>query len=155
MARDWLFRSEEGTCNFRCAGVIIRNGKVLLQRDGTEYALVGGHVQLGETGEEAVVREFQEELGVDIECKRMLWTEECFWEWRGKLTHTLSFYYLAEFCKDSDFPDDGCYHTQKENPRIEIGWIPINELNGLTVYPEFLKDQIMECKSGHFITRAQ
>ncbi|MBR5546710.1 MAG: NUDIX hydrolase [Clostridia bacterium] len=155
MARDWLFRSEEGTCNFRCAGVIIRNGKVLLQRDGTEYALVGGHVQLGETGEEAVVREFQEELGVDIECKRMLWTEECFWEWRGKLTHTLSFYYLAEFCKDSDFPDDGCYHPQKENPRIEIGWIPINELNGLTVYPEFLKDQIMECKSGHFITRAQ
>ena len=154
MARDWLFNLEDGTCNFRCAAVIIRDGKVLLQRDGAEYALVGGHVQMGETGEEAVVREFQEELGVDIACKRLLWTEECFWEWQGKLTHTLSFYYLADFCKDSDFPDDGCFHPQKENPRVEIGWVPIVELSNLTVYPEFLREQIMECKSGHFITRA-
>lgn len=154
MARDWLFRLEEGMCNFRCAAVIIRDGKVLLQRDGAEYALVGGHVQMGETGEEAVVREFQEEMGVDIACKRLLWTEECFWEWQRKLTHTLSFYYLAEFCKDSDFPDDGCFHPQNDNPRVEIGWVPIFELNNLTVYPEFLKKQIMELKPGHFITRA-
>ena len=154
MARDWLFRFEDGTCNFRCAAVIIRDGKVLLQRDGTEYALVGGHVQMGETGEEAVVREFREELGADIVCKCMLWTEECFWERNGKLTHTLSFYYLAAFCKDGVFVDDGCFHPQKDNSRIQIGWVPINELNGLTVYPEFLKDQIRECKSGHFITRA-
>ena len=154
MPRDWLFQFEEGRCDFRCAGVIIRNGKVLLQRDCGEYALVGGHVQLGETGEEAVVREFEEELGVHIQCKRMLWTEECFWEWQDKLNHTLSFYYLTEFCEGSDFPDDGCFHPQRDNPRIEIGWVPVEELNSIIVYPEFLKQRIHDLKSGHFITRA-
>lgn len=154
MARDWLFRLEEGTCNFRCAGVIIRNGKVLLQRDGNEYALVGGNVQLGETGEEAVIREFQEELGLSIRCERMLWTEECFWEWRGKLTHTLSFYYLADFCDQNSFADDALVLPQRDNPRIEIGWVPLESLNSLTVYPEFLKQRIFDLKSGHFITRA-
>lgn len=154
MSRDWLFRFEEGSCDFRCAGVIIRDGKVLLQRDYGEYALVGGHVQFGETGEKAVVREFEEELGVHIQCRRMLWTEECFWEWKGKLTHTLSFYYLAEFCEGSDFPDDGCFHPQRDNSRIEIGWVPVEELNSLILYPAFLKQRIHDLKPGHFITRA-
>ncbi len=154
MPRDWLFRFEEGNCDFRCAGVVIRNGKVLLQRDCGEYALVGGHVQLGETGEEAVVREFEEELGVHIQCQRMLWTEESFWEWKGKTNHTLSFYYLAECCEGSEFPDDGCFHPQRDNPRIEIGWVPVEDLNSLIVYPEFLKQRIHDLKPGHFITRA-
>jgi len=154
MAQDWLFKTEEGTCNFRCAGVIIHNGKVLLQRDYGEYALVGGQVQIGETGEEAVIREFEEELGAKIRCQRLLWTEECFWEWKGRSSHTLSFYYLAEFCEGGDFPDDGCFHPQKDNPRIEIGWVPVEQLDSLTVYPEFLKQQIHELKPGHFITRA-
>ena len=153
MPRDWIFKSEEGNCGFRCAGVIIRNGKVLLQRDNGEYALVGGHVQIGETGEEAVVREFKEELGVSIQCKRMLWTEECFWDWQGRLTHTLSFYYLAAFSEHSDFPDDGRFHPQKDNTRIQIGWVPLGELENLTVYPAFLKQQIDGLKPGHFITR--
>ncbi len=154
MAKDWLFQTEEGVCNFRCAAVIIRNKKVLLQRDGDEYALIGGHVQMGETGAEAVKREFEEELGVRIRCGEPLWTEECFWEWKGKRNHTLSFYYPADFCDDSSLEDDGCFHPQKDNPRIEVGWVPIEELGSLTVYPEFLKQRIHDLKPGHMITRA-
>lgn len=154
MARDWLFRFEEGTCNFRCAAVIIRDDKILLQRDQEEYALAGGQVQMGETGEEAVVREFIEEMGARVRCTRLLWTEECFWKWNGKLAHTINFYYLAEFCDGADFADDGQFHPQRDNSRVEIGWVPIDQLNKLTVYPEFLKQSIHDLKSGHFITRA-
>lgn len=154
MGRDWLFQTEEGKCNFRCAAVIIRGGKLLLQRDRGEYALIGGQVQVGETGAEAVIREFQEELGVSIRCGSMLWSEECFWEWNGQMTHTLSFYYPADFCEGSDVPDDGLFRPQKDNPRIEIGWIPIEDLNQLTVYPEWIKQQIHTMQPGHFVTRA-
>ena len=154
MARDWLFQTEEGVCNFRCAAVIIRNNKALLQRDGDEYALIGGHVQMGETGAEAVEREFEEELGVRIRCGELLWTEECFWEWKGKRNHTLSFYYSADFCDGSSLEDDGCLHPQKDNPRVAVGWVPIEELGSLTVYPEFLKQRIHDLKPGHMITRA-
>lgn len=154
MARDWLFHTEEGTCNFRCAGVILQNGKVFLQRDGEEYALPGGQVKIGETGSEAVERELCEEFGVKVRCARMLWTEECFWSWKGRLTHTLSFYYLTELCEDDVLPDDGSVVLQRDNPRIQAEWVPFEQLSGLTVYPAFLKEQIMDLKPGHFITRA-
>ena len=154
MARDWLFETDEGTCNFRCAGVIMRNGKVLLQRDQGEYALIGGQVRIGETGENAVIREFQEELGVRIRCGQMLWSEECFWQWKGRMTHTLSFYYQIDFCEGSDFPDDGGFRSQLDNSRVEIGWVPLEKLKELTVYPAFLKERIFDLKKGHFITRA-
>jgi len=155
MPQDWLFRTEEGTCDFRCAAVIIRNGKVLLQRDGNEYAMIGGHVQVGETGEQAVVREFEEELGVKIRCQRMIWVEESFWSWKGKQNHTLSFYYLAEPCDENSLPAEGQFIHQKDNPQIEIGWKEIDSLHELTVYPAFVKQEIQQLSPGirHFVSR--
>ncbi|MBR6570487.1 MAG: NUDIX domain-containing protein [Clostridia bacterium] len=154
MERDWLFHTDGAICNFRCAGLVIRNGKVLLQRDGDEYALIGGHVKVGETGSEAVIREFWEELGVQIRIEKMLWSEECFWTWQEKLSHTISFYYLAQLEDDSAISDDGAFQPQLDNPRVEIGWVPVDELKRLTVYPEFLKQRIEDLEPGHFITRA-
>ena len=155
MSQDWLFRIEEGTCDFRCAAVIIRNGKVLLQRDGNEYAMIGGHVQVGETGEQAVVREFEEELGVKIRCQRMIWVEESFWSWKGKQNHTLSFYYLAEPCAGDGLPADGQLLPQRDNPRVEIGWVSMDELHDLTLYPAFIKQEIGQFSPGirHFVSR--
>ena len=47
-------------------GVCIHKGKVLLCRSkgGTTSYLPGGHIEFGETGREALVREVKEELGV-------------------------------------------------------------------------------------------
>ena len=88
MTKDWLFRGEDYACDLRAAGVLIRDGKILLQRDknGAEYAAPGAHVQVGETTENAVKREFREETGVDVAVERLLWTEECFWQWNGRQT---------------------------------------------------------------------
>ena len=48
-------------------GVCVRDGKILLCRakGGATTYLPGGHVEFGETGREALVREVKEELGVD------------------------------------------------------------------------------------------
>ncbi|WP_115028364.1 NUDIX domain-containing protein [Acetobacterium bakii] len=61
MQADWLFRNENYICNFRSVGVLIRNNKILVQRDkdGLEYALPGGHVKIGESSIEAVIREYK------------------------------------------------------------------------------------------------
>lgn len=53
-------------------GVIIRDGAVLLVERGVEplagqWSLPGGGVELGETLEEAVVREMQEETGLTVQ----------------------------------------------------------------------------------------
>ena len=55
--------------NIRAAGVIIHNGKILLHKGETanHYALLGGHVRIGENSQDTVKREIQEELGKEIE----------------------------------------------------------------------------------------
>lgn len=154
---DILFNSDDYIFDVRTAGVLIRNGKLLVQRErnGCEYALPGGHVQLGETTADALVREYREETGADIRCGRLLWTEECFWEWNGRHAHNLTYYYLIELQSGFDLPDNGEFVPHKDNSNVVIGWMPIAELPHIIIYPEFLKEQIrmLDGPPRHFISR--
>lgn len=44
--KDWLFSSDEYICDLRTVGVLVKNNRVLVQRDknGSEYALPGGRI---------------------------------------------------------------------------------------------------------------
>ena len=55
-------------------GVCVRGGKVLLCRakGGATTYLPGGHIEFGETGRKALVREIKEELGLAAEAGRFL-----------------------------------------------------------------------------------
>lgn len=33
LSTDWLFRTPDNICNFRSAGVLIKNNKILVQRE--------------------------------------------------------------------------------------------------------------------------
>lgn len=57
--------------------LVVRDGKVLVgHRKGSfgagEYGVIGGHVEYGETLEEAVLRELREECGIKVKNLRML-----------------------------------------------------------------------------------
>lgn len=154
---DWLFSGENYICNFRSVGVLIRNNKILVQRDkdGSEYALPGGHVKIGECSNDSLVREYKEETGADIICKRLIWVEECFWEWNKKQTSTLAFYYLINLCDETDIPDNGEFVSQKDNCSVVLEWVPLEEIKSLTIYPSFLKEKIFDIGNNieHFVTK--
>lgn len=156
MDKDWLFSVNEYICDLRTAAVVIKDGKILVQRDrdGSEYALPGGHVKTGETLEDGLIRETMEEMGVKIKCGRMLWSEECFWEWNGRKAHTIAFYYQVELCEGFELPE-GEFVSQKENCDVVMGWIPIEEIQNVTIYPEFLKEEIHRLNDPmkHFVSR--
>ncbi len=78
------------------AGVLMCDGEILVQKDkcGKEYALPDGGVQIGETTETALSREFKEEIGAFIETKKLLWVKEIFGECIGKKIMALSFIIL-------------------------------------------------------------
>lgn len=158
MDQDWIFHAGDYTCDLRVAGVLVKDGKILVQRDadGTEYALPGGHVRLGETLEAALLREYQEETGATIRCVNMLWSEECFWEWKGRKAHNIAFYYLIELCEGADIPDLGEFVPHKDNSHVVIGWLPLEQLANVTIYPEFIKQEIHHLGEGmkHFVTYA-
>jgi len=154
---DWLFKGEDSICSFRCAGVLIRDNKVLVQRDknGPEYALPGGHVKIGEASRESLIREFKEEADADIVCERLIWTEECFWEWNNKLTHSIVFYYLIDLRNAAALPDGGAFIPQKDNENVLLGWLTLGALKDVTIYPAFLKEKVFDLgtQAEHFITR--
>ena len=158
MNKDWLFTADEYICDLRTVGVLIRDGKILVQRDrgGHEYALPGGHVKIGETLEEGLIREYKEETEADIKCERFLWSEECFYTWNGKQAHNIAFYYLIELCEGFDIPDVGEFVSHKDNCNVVIGWMPIEQIKDVIIYPEFLKKEIYKLDEApkHFVSRA-
>ena len=67
-------------------GVCVQDGKILLCRakGGTTTYLPGGHIEFGETGRQALVREVKEELGVDAETGAFLGVVENAFQQHGK-----------------------------------------------------------------------
>ena len=157
MEKDWMFVVDNKVCDVRTVGVLIKNGKILVQRDrnGNEYALPGGHVRIAETLEDGLIREYKEETGADIRCVKMLWSEECFWEWNGRVAHNFAFYYLMDLCDGSEIPDCGEFVSHKDNCDVVIGWMPIEEIQNVVIYPEFIKKEIYHMDEGmkHFVSK--
>ena len=67
-------------------GVCVQDGKILLCRakGGATTYLPGGHIEFGETGRQALVREVKEELGVDAETGAFLGVVENAFQQHGK-----------------------------------------------------------------------
>ncbi len=148
---DWLFRTPEGICHVRVAAVLIRGGRLLAQKSGGTYALPGGHLRFGETTVEALVRELKEEMGVEAACRRLLWTEENFWRWGDREAHNLCYYYLID--ANGSAPEEGV--LMRDNDSVTFHWLPIAELDGVEIYPTFLKNELPNLSDypKHFIRR--
>ena len=75
---DCTFKTPEGKFNLRVGAVITDGKRVLVSKDGSHsfYWVTGGRVKLGETTEEAILREIREELDVDIQIDNFLVTVE-------------------------------------------------------------------------------
>ena len=67
-------------------GVCFREGQLLLCRakGGATTYLPGGHVEFGETGRQALVREVKEELGLDAQTGKFLGVVENAFTQHGK-----------------------------------------------------------------------
>ena len=67
-------------------GVCIKDGKVLLclPKDRSYSYLPGGHIEFGETGREALVREMKEETGLDATAGELLGVVESSFVQKGE-----------------------------------------------------------------------
>lgn len=82
--------------------IIKHNGKLLagIGRDSikkeTFYRLLGGGIEFGEKGEEALRREFVEELGTDLENVKFVTTLENIFIYEGKKGHEIVMVFEAD-----------------------------------------------------------
>ena len=79
-------------------GVCVRDGKLLLCRakGGSSTYLPGGHIEFGETGRQALVREVKEELGVESSTGKFLGVVENAFLQHGKPHAEINLVYELE-----------------------------------------------------------
>jgi ADP-ribose pyrophosphatase YjhB (NUDIX family) len=131
-----------GSFNVRAVGVAIHDEQVLLHRvvHDTWWALPGGRVELHETSADALVREMHEEMGVEVELRRLLWVMERFYE-SSRRHHSIQFYYLMQV-PEALLPASAPTFTSPESNDMPLvfQWHPLAELESLAMplYPAML-----------------
>ena len=147
---DISFQTANGKFNDRVCGMIISNGKILAMHDQRSpyYYLPGGRVQIGETCEEAVVRELREELGIEAAIIRPLWLNQAFFteDVDHLRYHELCLYFLMDISgTDLLSRGDQFACTDAENGKtLRFEWLPFERLKDEYFYPLFLKEKIFD-----------
>ncbi len=79
-------------------GVIVKDGKVLLSRDSKSYDYPGGKIELGESLEQALVREVKEETGLDVKPQKLIYCGSSFFKhpYSGDFFQSILIYYTCE-----------------------------------------------------------
>ena len=161
MKKDIIFLTDDFVFSYRVGGLLIHNGKVLLQKPkNDDYAIIGGHVAALETTAETLKREYMEELHTEIEVDRLLAVGEIFFPWGNKPCHQICVYYKVHLSNENALPVDDTIHGYDElgNKRFDMDfcWVPLEQLeNGLKVYPlELIPHIVNEPKEVvHFVSR--
>ncbi|MFF2754968.1 NUDIX hydrolase [Psychrobacillus sp. NPDC058041] len=143
---DITFKTPTGRFNYRVAGLLIHEGKLLIMQDENQpyYYVPGGRVMLHEKSEDAIKRELNEELNIDVNIKRMLWINENFFEEANlnERFHEICFFYLLEL-KDNEILANGDEFVINGNGKVHTYyWKRLEELRDINVYPLFLKEKI-------------
>ena len=132
--------------NYRVCGIIINEGKILAMKDERSpyYYLPGGRVKMGETAENAIVREINEELGVIPRIIRPLWLNQGFFdEDVDKLHyHELCIYFLLDVNGTTLLEKGEKFTIHEESHTHDFEWLPFERLKNEYFYPVFLKTEI-------------
>ncbi len=149
MNQDILFNTENYIFSYRVAGILIRNGKILLQKPKNDsgYSIPGGHVALGELSSETLIREFKEEMNADVKIERLVMVGESFWPWGSKPCQQISFYYEISLCDENQIPLENKFSAYddygKERMDLEFFWIDLLDVRNLLVYPTNIKEDLI------------
>lgn len=112
-------------------GVAVKDGKILLckAKGGSSTYLPGGHIELGETGREALVREIKEETGLNSTTGRFLGVVENSFVQKGKKHSEINLVYELEL----ESPDG---KVNAAEDWIEFEWRDLRDLDAANLLPE-------------------
>lgn len=142
---------------YRAAAIIVENGCVLFagNENADYFYSIGGGVHMGESAEDAVLREVLEETGVQYEIDHLaIIHENFFYENTGTLEgldcHEICLYFLMK--------SRGTQHLNSNSTtcgvREEMHWLPIQDLDKYKAFPSFMKEYLSKEHLGieHIIT---
>ena len=118
-------------------GVCARDGKVLLclPKDRSYSYLPGGHIEFGETGREALVREMKEETGLDATAGELLGVVESSFVQKGEKHCEINLIYKMSLVSSlsSSSPLPSCEDW------ICFDWVPCDRIATANLLPPEMK----------------
>jgi ADP-ribose pyrophosphatase YjhB (NUDIX family) len=142
---------KDTNCNFHyCVrGILKQDNKFLIMKvnDAEYYHLSGGHVEIGETSEQAVIREMKEELGFDTKIDKLVCINEQFYEKKDSKNHSIIFYYVVIPTNPIVIEDKILIENDKGKAvKNELKWVTVDELKDIDLKPPHIKDLIVQNK---------
>jgi ADP-ribose pyrophosphatase YjhB (NUDIX family) len=147
--KDIEIKNDEFNFRFRVGAIIIHDGKILgvENTDNGYFLLPGGHLQLGEVSSDAVVREVNEELNIEIKIvKDVLFAEHTFINRDSKKVHELGSYYLVEPIDSSKLNTNDYIITENDHgtqKKLNFRWFNLEELKNADFRPSYVKEIIL------------
>ncbi len=138
---DTTFKTPKGIFNYRVGAIILDGTKVLMAYDTSnkQYYSVGGRVKIGESSQQAILREVYEETGVRAEIDRLGFIHENFFEIDKTSYHELAFFY---YIKPFDYEKINYNAVKCDGEGEKILWVDLKDTAFLKIKcfsPSFLK----------------
>lgn len=145
---DLTLNVEDYILNVRACVMIVHNNKILTHKNVNKdhYSLPGGRVEIGENSEKTVKREFEEELGKEIQIEGYIATVENFFELDGKKYHEILFIQKGEFVEEEDKKIDYTLHNKEGKDYLQYEWIDLNKIENYDILPRCVKEILSEKK---------
>ncbi len=127
-------------------GVAVRDNKLLVSegydkiKNETFYRCLGGGIEFAEKGEEALKREFVEEIDAKITVNKLIGISENIFTFQGKKAHEIVLLYSINL-DDSDYKEEYKILDEKDSKAV---WVDIDDFknNKKILYPENMVNYI-------------
>ena len=147
MQQDCCFSFENKRFRYRVGCIIIEDGCVLMatNKKANYYYSIGGGVHMGESAEDAVVREVFEETGVHYQIDRLVFVHENFFvdtsnsAIKGFESHEVAFYFLMKPQGTKELP---AHQSTCIDGDEFVEWIPIDKFHEYKAFPEFFAEKL-------------
>lgn len=137
--KDINFTLDNNRFNFRVACFItFNNSALLVKNDNCDfYNLPGGRAKINESTLDAVKREIQEELAIEIVNPKLFYIFENFFNWIDKNVQELLFVYHIKLDKNSPLLHNNSF-ANKDNYEENFYWVKFDEIKNIKCLPEII-----------------
>jgi ADP-ribose pyrophosphatase YjhB (NUDIX family) len=122
----------------RTAGIWIEDGYVLLESfaDVEVWGIPGGSLEPDESVEKGCLREYREELGLEMQADGIALINENFWPDGDEIIREYCFYFLVRPKVESL---RACIDVRSKESQLQFRWFRLDELHTIDFVPPFLR----------------